>query len=261
MPEPASVAAETPRPPFAPETVTSQRIDIPEEHSEAIEDSVALEDSNEETRSDLFPSSNLNNTPTVTVASDSSPAVTPAARVNPTSPRKSRLEKASVYEFPTNFGLPPGDQEIALLRHFRDNLCPWLDTGASKSAAGLGIIVLAKSSRRCMSSILWLASEHYASVSLQSEIDFTPDSVTYHQHATEGLELEPDDTTVKHIGHGLLTLKELLGSKPRQWTGILARSNIYDTSITFVPPEETIDSLFWALLKFGTVDPGHRILE
>ncbi|PKK50913.1 hypothetical protein CI102_3099 [Trichoderma harzianum] len=109
-----------------------------------------------------------------------------------------------------------------------------------------------------MSSILWLASEHYASISLQSEIDLTPEAVTYRQHATEGLELEPDDTTVKHIGHGLLTLKELLGSKPRQWTGILARSNIYDTTITFVPPEETIDSLFWALLKFGTVDPGHR---
>lgn len=220
-----------------------------------------MEDSDEEPRSELFPSSNLNNASTVTVAADNSPAVITEARVNPTSSRKSCLEKASAYDFPTNFGLPPGDQEIALLRHFRDNLCPWLDIGGSKSAAGLDIMVLAKSSRPLMSSILWLASKHYASVSLQSEIDFTPDAVTYRQHATEGLELEPDDTTVKHMGHGLLTLKELLGSKPRQWTGILARSNIYDTTITFVPPEETIDSLFWALLKFGTVDPGHLVLE
>ncbi|KAL5092442.1 hypothetical protein Trisim1_001695 [Trichoderma cf. simile WF8] len=250
LPEPASVTAETPRPPFAPETVTPQRIDIQEEHREAIEDSVALEDSDEEPRSELFPSSNLNNASTVTVAADNSPAVITEARVNPTSSRKSCLEKVSAYDFPTNFGLPPGDQEIALLRHFRDNLCPWLDIGGSKSAAGLDIMVLAKSSRPLMSSILWLASEHYASVSLQSEIDFTLDAVTYRQHAREGLELEPDGTSVKHIGHGLLTLKELLGSKPRQWTGILARSNIYDTTITFVPPEETIDSLFWALLKF-----------
>ncbi|KAK0761244.1 hypothetical protein N5P37_006192 [Trichoderma harzianum] len=250
LPEPASVTAETPRPPFAPETVTPQRIDIQEEHCEAIEDSVALEDPDEEPRSEFIPSSNVNNASTVTVVSDSSPAVTPAARVNPTSPRKLSLEKASAYDFPTNFGLPPGDQEIALLRHFRDNLCPCLDIGGSKSAAGLDIMVLANSSKPLMSSILWLASEHYASISLQSEIDLTPEAVTYRQHATEGLELEPDDTTVKHIGHGLLTLKELLGSKPRQWTGILARSNIYDTTITFVPPEETIDSLFWALLKF-----------
>lgn len=220
-----------------------------------------MEDPAEEPRSRGLLSSNLNNASTVTVASNSSPAVTPTARVNPTSPRKSRLEKVSAYDFPKNFGLPPGDQEIALLRHFRDNLCPWLDIGGSKSAAGLDIMVLAKTSRPLMSSILWLASEHYASVSLQSEIDFTPDAVTYRQHATEGLELEPDDTTVKRMGHGLLTLKELLGSKPRQWTGILARSPIYDTIITFGPPEETIDSLFWALLKFGTVDPGHRVLE
>ncbi|QYT02253.1 Zn(2)-C6 fungal-type domain-containing protein [Trichoderma simmonsii] len=247
LPEPASVAVETRQSPFAPETVTPQHIDIQEEHGE--EDSVTLEDPAEEPRSRGLPSSNPNNASTVTVASDSSPAVTPAARVNPASPRKARLEKASAYDFPTNFGLPPGDQEIALLRHFRDNLCPWLDIGGSKSAAGLDIMVLAKSSRPLMSSILWLASEHHASVSLQAEIDIIPDAVTYRQHATQGLELESDGT-VKHIGHGLLTLKELLGSKTRQWTGVLARSTIYDTIITFVPPEETIDSLFWALLKF-----------
>lgn len=197
----------------------------------------------------------------MSVTSISSPAVTPVACVNPTSPRKSSSEKTSTYDFPKNFGLPPGDQEIALLRHFRDNVCPWLDIGGSKSAAGLDIMVLAKSSKPLMSSILWLASEHYTSIAVQSEMSFIPGAVTYCQHAIEGLELEPDDTTVKHIGHGLLTLKELLGSKPQQWTDILAQSNIYDTIASLVPFEETIASLFWALLKFGTLDHRYRVLK
>ncbi|KAL7911868.1 hypothetical protein GGI35DRAFT_468292 [Trichoderma velutinum] len=259
LPEAASVTAETPRPPFAPETVTLQRTYIQEEHGEVIEDSVTLEDLAEESRSEFFTSSNLNNASTVTVASSSSPTVTTAACVNPTSPRKSSSDKASTYDFPTNFGLPPGDQEIALLRHFRNNLCPWLDIGGSKSAAGLDIMVLANSSKPLMSSILWLASEHYASIALPSEIDFIPDTAAYCQHATEGLELELRDNNVKHIGYCLLTLKELLGSKPQQWTNILEQSNIYGTIAPFAPPEETIDSLFWALLKFGTVDPRHYL--
>ncbi|KAL6693911.1 hypothetical protein J3F84DRAFT_378047 [Trichoderma pleuroticola] len=250
LPEPVSITVETSRSPFAPETINPQRIDIQEEHGEVTEDSVTLEDLTEGSSSECFPSSNLNNASTVIVASNSSPAVTPAACVNPTFPRKSSSEKASTYDFPTNFGLPPGDQEVALLRHFRDNLCPWLDIGGSKSAAGLDIMILANCNKPLMSSIFWLASEHYASIALQSEVDFIPDTATYRQHATEGLELEPDDTTIKHIGRCLVTLKELLGSKPRQWTNILKQNNIYDTTASFASPEDTIESLFWALLKF-----------
>ncbi|KAK4085188.1 uncharacterized protein Triagg1_178 [Trichoderma aggressivum f. europaeum] len=261
LPGPESVTVETPRSPFAPKTINSRCSDIREEHREALENSVTLGDPAEEPRSMFSPSFNPNNASTVTVASSSSPAVTPAACVNPTAPRKPSCEKASTYDFPTNFGLPPGDQEIALLRHFRDNLCPWLDIGGSKSAVGLDIMVLANSSKTLMSSILWLASEHYTSIALQSGMDFMPDASKYRQHATEGFELEPDDTAIKHIGHGLSTLKELLGSKPQQWTDILAQSNIYDTIASFAFREDTIGSLFWALLKFGTVDPGYRVLE
>ncbi|KAL7960375.1 hypothetical protein V8C34DRAFT_276984 [Trichoderma compactum] len=129
-------------------------------------------------------------------------------------------------------------------------MCPWLDIEGSKSATGLDIVVLANSSKPLMSSILWLASEHYTSIALQPGMNFSLNAVTFHQQATEGLEFEPDNSNVRQIGGCLLTLKELLGSKPQQWTNILARSKVYDTIASLASSEETIDSLFWALLKF-----------
>ncbi|KAJ5719947.1 hypothetical protein N7493_006825 [Penicillium malachiteum] len=139
--------------------------------------------------------------------------------------------------------------ETDLLRHFRYNVGPWMDTGDSNCALGVQVLLLSRTNRSLQSSILALSAGQRSLTSLVIRDDIA--SILRFRKEAEDHEISPQTDLERHAGKALLLLKELLPAGIKQWRSIIAPRVEFPGG--FILPnhltQELGEALFWLYFR------------
>lgn len=142
------------------------------------------------------------------------------------------------------------DTEIALLRHFRYHLSPWLDVGNPESPFGTKVLLLAKASRPLLAVILAFAAHHRALVDSRYRTKDLEDSLIFRQIAEQSLESEED--LIQRVARVLFMLEDVSCVSPTQWRELLHQSCLDGSFTSFAAREELSEPILWQYFVTGT---------
>ncbi|KAF7712606.1 Fungal Zn(2)-Cys(6) binuclear cluster domain-containing protein [Penicillium ucsense] len=137
------------------------------------------------------------------------------------------------------------NHETDLLRHFRYQICPWLDVGDPEGALGIQALLLSRTNRPLQAAVLALSSNQRVLTAMPTQIEDHDNSVQFRSEAEETLAFEPE--LARSAGRTLLLFQDLLQYGIQQWRDLLAAQfeNFSFSLHPIVMQDELGEAIFW----------------
>lgn len=155
--------------------------------------------------------------------------------------------------------LASSNQETDLLRHFRYQVGPWIDTGDPDLPFGLQVLLLSRTNRALQAAILAVSAQQRLLMSITNSLDLD-NSANFRKEAEGSLAFESD--LARHAGQALIMLHDVLPSGPQRWRSLLVHriEHACDFASHTGQGEEVGEALLWLYFRLGGLPPtGNEI--